>query len=157
MWIRPCVAWPTNNWFYTSYVRSLLYFFLPVSLRKWWGKKTFPEDYPPWPARGSGFRLECHGFDCSVWNSRSTFGISSVPKHMMSMNNYILLREYGELSTLEHAGGTVLQRERLAPAGECDAEAPHPVRLGVGLFRQADWAHLKSRWTEAPKNTILIL
>ena len=76
---------------------------------------------------------------------------------MMSMNNYILLREYGELSTLEHAGGTVLQRERLAPAGECDAEAPHPVRLGVGLFRQADWAHLKSRWTEAPKNIILIL
>ena len=62
----------------------------------------------------------------------------------------VLLREYGELDTLEHAGSPVLQRERLAPARERGAEAPHPVGLGVRLIWEADWAHLKLRLTEAP-------
>ena len=65
--------------------------------------------------------------------------------HITCCLKQILLRKYVELDTFEHAGSPVLQRKRLAPAGERDAEALHPVGLGVRLVREADWAHLKLR------------
>ena len=57
----------------------------------------------------------------------------------------LLLRVNGELGTLEHGGGPLLQRKGLAPSREGDTEAVHPVGIGVGLLREADWTHLKVR------------
>ena len=69
--------------------------------------------------------------------------------HITCCLKQILLRKYGELDALEYTGSPVLQRKRLAPAGERDAEALHPVSLGVRLVWEADWAHLKLRLNEA--------